>query len=92
MDWEAALPAPDPAIALSTGQQFEQERFCRAIDQTTDLAALRGMCKQLLQAWQCQRAATHWVIRQQAAPRLDHLQLARESFPAPMAPWDDPLL
>jgi hypothetical protein len=54
----------DP-LTLSLGQQFELERMNRAIDETADLAALRGIAKQLLQAWQSQKAATQWVMRQQ---------------------------
>lgn len=54
-------------LALSLGQQFELERMSRAIDETGDLTALRGIAKQLLQAWQSQKAATQWVMRQQLA-------------------------
>jgi len=54
----------DP-IALSLGQQFEIERMNRAIDATCDPEALRGIAKQLLQAWHSQKAATQWVMRQQ---------------------------
>ncbi len=54
----------DP-IALSLGQQFEVERMNRVIESTADLEALQGLAKQLLQAWQSQRAATQWVMRQQ---------------------------
>lgn len=50
-------------LALSTTKQFELERMNRAIDATTDPRALQRLCKQLLQAWQTQRAATAWVIR-----------------------------
>ena len=59
-------------LALSLGQQFELERMSRAIDETGDLTALRGIAKQLLQAWQSQKAATQWVMRQQlgSAPHL----------------------
>ena len=59
-------------LALSLGQQFELERMSRAIDETGDVAALRGIAKQLLQAWQSQKAATQWVMRQQlgAPPKL----------------------
>ena len=52
-------------LALTLGQQFELERMSRAIDETGDLTALRGIAKQLLQAWQSQKAATQWVMRQQ---------------------------
>lgn len=37
----------------------------RAIDATVDPQALRGLAKQLLQAWHSQKAATQWVMRQQ---------------------------
>ena len=53
-------------IELSVGQQFEIERFCRAIDATADADELRNLAKQLLQAWHTQKAATNWVIAQQA--------------------------
>lgn len=53
----------DP-IELSMGQRFEIERLSRAIDNTTDVETLRGLAKQLLQAWQVQRAAANWAIRQ----------------------------
>jgi hypothetical protein len=50
---------------LSVGQQFEVERFCRAIDATTDTEQLKTLAKQLLQAWHTQKAATQWVHAQQ---------------------------
>jgi len=53
-------------IELSTVQQFEIERLSRAIDATSDPEQLRQVAKQLLRAWQTQKAATHWMIRQQA--------------------------
>jgi hypothetical protein len=53
-------------IELSVGQQFEIERFSRAIDATADPDELRNLAKQLLQAWHTQKAATNWVIAQQA--------------------------
>lgn len=56
-------------IALTVGQQFEIERFSRAIDATADADALRSIAKQLLQAWHTQKAATNWVMRQQLEPR-----------------------
>ena len=55
----------DSAAALSLGQRFELERMNRAIDAEMDPSAVRGIAKQLLQAWQTQKAATNWVIRQQ---------------------------
>ena len=51
-------------LALSIGQHFELERMSRAIDATGDPQALRGLAKQLLQAWHSQKAATQWVMRQ----------------------------
>jgi hypothetical protein len=54
----------DP-LALTLGQKFEIERMNRAIDATGDPQALRGLAKQLLQAWHSQKAATQWVMRQQ---------------------------
>jgi len=53
-------------IELSVGQQFEIERFSRAIDATADPDKLRNLAKQLLEAWHTQKAATNWVIAQQA--------------------------
>ena len=52
-------------IELSVGQQFEIERFNRAIDATADPDQLRNLAKQLLQAWHTQKAATTWAINQQ---------------------------
>lgn len=54
----------DP-LALTLGQQFELERLTRVIENTTDSKALQGIAKQLLQAWQTQKAATEWVMKQQ---------------------------
>ncbi len=53
------------ASELSVGQQFEIERFNRAIDATADPDQLRALAKQLLQAWHTQKAATQWVLTQQ---------------------------
>ena len=53
-------------IELSVGQQFEIERFNRAIDATADPDQLRNLAKQLLQAWHTQQAATNWMIHQQS--------------------------
>ncbi len=59
-------------LALTLGQKFELERMSRAIDATTDPQVLRGLAKQLLEAWHSQKAATQWVMRQHlgAPPRL----------------------
>jgi|688.fasta_scaffold00699_33 hypothetical protein len=51
-------------LELTMGQKFELERMGRVIDSTTDLKALQGLCKQLLQAWMSQKAATAWVMRE----------------------------
>lgn len=51
-------------MELSVAQAFEQERLLRVIDSATDLEELKGLTKQLLRAWQAQRAATTWAIRQ----------------------------
>jgi hypothetical protein len=53
------------SMELSIGQQFEMERLSRAIDATADPETLKAIAKQLLQAWQTQKAATNWVIGQQ---------------------------
>jgi hypothetical protein len=66
-----------PTLSLTTAQQFELERMSRVIDSTQDLATLRNLAKQLLQAWQGQKAATRWVMDSRT--------------PLPVAPWDDPL-
>lgn len=54
-------------ISLGLAQSFELERMTRIIDSTSDLAALKGLAKQLLQAWYGQKAATEWVMRQSPA-------------------------
>jgi hypothetical protein len=51
--------------SLSVGQQFEVERFSRAIDATADPEQLKTLAKQLLQAWHTQKAATEWAKSQQ---------------------------
>ena len=53
------------AIELTVGQQFEIERFNRALDATTDPDQLRDLAKQLMQAWQTQEAVTKWAIEHQ---------------------------
>ena len=55
------------SIAMSMTQCFEVERMNRAIEATADPAQLQTLAKQLLHAWQSQRAATQWVMRQQQA-------------------------
>jgi len=51
--------------SLSVGQQFEVERFSRAIDATADPEQLKTLAKQLLQTWHTQKAATEWAKSQQ---------------------------
>jgi hypothetical protein len=64
-------------LALSLGQKFELERMTRAIDATGDPQALKGLAKQLLQAWHSQKAATQWIMRQQLGnPSRIALQVA----------------
>ena len=62
MDGDQTLSMP---IELTVSQQFEIERFNRAIEATADTEQLRSLAKQLLQAWQTQKAATTWAINQQ---------------------------
>jgi len=44
------------SLNLSLGQKFEVERISRAIDSESDLEVLRGLSKQLLNAWQTQKS------------------------------------
>ena len=74
------LPSP-PAMQLTLAQQFDLERMGRTIDGTSDVVELRKLAKMLLQAWQTQKAATQWMIRQHCGATM----------PVP-APWDDPLM
>jgi hypothetical protein len=60
-------------IALTVAQQFEIERFSRAIDANADAEQLRSIAKQLLQAWHTQKAATNWVIQQQLGQPMTQL-------------------
>jgi hypothetical protein len=75
----------DDKIALTTAQDFEVERFSRAIDATADPDALRKLSKQLLMAWMAQRAATTWAMRSGLRP------IEIPSMAAEVPPWDDPL-
>jgi len=56
------------SIQLSTEQQFQIEQFNRALDTTQDADQLRQLAKQLMQAWQTQKAPTSWIMRQSPAP------------------------
>jgi len=49
---------------LGITEQFEIERFSRAIDVTADPEQLKALAKQLLHAWHIQKAATEWVASQ----------------------------
>jgi hypothetical protein len=53
-------------LALTDFQNFEIERFSRAIDATDDVAALKSIASQLLRAWMTQKAATIWAMKQTA--------------------------
>jgi hypothetical protein len=82
-------------LALTLGQKFELERMSRAIDATTDPQVLRGLAKQLLEAWHSQKAATQWVMRQQlGAPAKfsspPAAELASPSSPSDAEPISDP--
>lgn len=52
-------------MGMTINQKFELEKISRVIDATADPQQLQQIAKQLLQAWQSQRAATDWAIRQQ---------------------------
>jgi hypothetical protein len=69
-------------MELTTAQRFEMERMGRAIEATTDIQAPQGMCRQLLHAWQVQRAATVWAMRQ-TLPRQQNAPTA-ETAGAPV--------
>jgi hypothetical protein len=74
------------AMELTIAQQFELERMGRTIDGTSDVGELRKLAKLLLQAWQTQKAATQWMIRQHCGATMPGIP---ETVPAP---WDDPLM
>lgn len=57
------MPEQDP-LSLSLSQSFERERFGRAIEECNDVAQLRKIAGQLLDAYFTQKAATQWVMRQ----------------------------
>ena len=65
---------------------------------TGDPQALRGLAKQLLQAWHSQKAATQWVMRQQlGSPSRIATELAQDGLgfeslkPTPGSPSTDVL-
>ena len=51
---------------LSIAQRFKIEQMNRAIEATADPNQLQTIAKNLLQAWQSQRAVKAWVMRHQA--------------------------
>lgn len=67
-------------IELSTEQRFHLEQVNRALDATSDPAQLRQVAKQLLQAWQTQKAATNWVIRQKSIDQAQAMAVTQTSF------------
>ena len=58
------------SIQLTTEQQFQIEQFNRALDTTQDPEQLRHLARQLMQAWQTQKAATCWVLKQDMPPLM----------------------
>ena len=50
-------------LSLTDAQQFEIERFSRAINATNDVIVLKRIANQLLMAWMTQKAATVWVMK-----------------------------
>ena len=56
------------SIELTTEQHFQIEQFNRALETTQDPDQLRQLARQLMQAWQTQKAATCWVLKQDMPP------------------------
>jgi|TARA_B100000073_G_scaffold346940_1_gene359729 hypothetical protein len=56
------------SIQLTTEQHFQIEQFNRALETTQDPEQLRQLARQLMQAWQTQKAATCWVLKQDMPP------------------------
>lgn len=56
------------SIKLTTEQHFQIEQFNRALETTQDPDQLRQLAKQLMQAWQTQKAATCWALKQGMPP------------------------
>ena len=50
-------------IQLTTEQHFQIEQFNRALETTQDPEQLRQLARQLMQAWQTQKAATCWALK-----------------------------
>ena len=56
------------SIQLTTEQHFQIEQFNRVLETTQDPDQLRQLARQLMQAWQTQKAATCWLLRQGPPP------------------------
>ena len=56
------------SIQLTIEQRFQIEQFNRTLETTTDPDQLRQLARQLMTAWQTQKAATSWVMRQGMPP------------------------
>ena len=52
------------SIQLTIEQRFQIEQFNRTLETTTDPEQLRQLARQLMKAWQTQKAATSWVMKQ----------------------------
>lgn len=76
-------------LQLSVAQQFDIERLGRAIDSTTHVPDLQALCKQLLQAWQTQKAACAWVMAQGLQPRWSKPEEVEHLMPAHVQPPAD---
>ena len=72
-------------IALTTAEQFEQERLGRAIQNTTDPEVLQALALQLLQAWMTQKAAARWVMAQSIRPANDVIPMPGPGTGCPVA-------
>lgn len=61
-------PSDQPSsMNLSLQQKFELERQLRIIGEEHDIEKLRGLCKQLVEAWHTQKAATIFFMRETLA-------------------------
>ena len=56
------------SIQLTVEQRFQIEQFNRTLDSTHDPDQLRQLARQLMKAWQTQKAATSWVMKQGLPP------------------------
>jgi hypothetical protein len=60
-------PDRQSSMDLSLQQKFELERQLRVIGEERDIEKLRGLCKQLAQAWHAQKAATMYFMKKTLA-------------------------